>query len=138
VNGWNADVDRARQRLRQDLADLEDCVAELRHFAARYETEPPDEPMRELTDFARSDDAPTELRRVQEQVDRGQVSWTRVLDGEAAGLIDRRSSALIRERLADLAAVAAAVRSGEPPDQAAARVEAARRRAADDGEREPR
>jgi hypothetical protein len=137
VNEWNEDADRARQRLRNDFAELEDCVARLQRFTAAYEQEPQDEPMRELTEFARSEGAPPELRRVQEQVDRGQVSWTRVLDGEAGGLIDRRAGALIAERLADLATVAQAVRAGVPSDEAAARVEEARRRATDGRDREP-
>lgn len=136
MNEWNVEADCARQRLRHDLADLAECVAKLRSFAILHEWEAHDEPIRELNEFARSDDAPPDLRRVQERVDRGELSWSRVLEGKAGGLVDPRAGAFIAERLADLAMVGRAIRSGIPPDEAAAQVTAARRRTADAGNEE--
>lgn len=56
----------------------------------------------DLTDFekyARSGEAPSDIRRVQAKVDRGEVTWTQVFTGET----DDRDSASILSRITKLA-----------------------------------
>lgn len=41
----------------------------------------------ELSEFARGDRAPRELRALQQRVDRGELTWERVALGEVGGLV---------------------------------------------------
>ncbi|WP_117209569.1 hypothetical protein [Allorhizocola rhizosphaerae] len=117
------DVEQARQRLQARLDELHQCTAELGRWAATYQQRAQEEDderdRQELAEFARSADAPPELRSLQQQIERGELSWHGVLIGDADGVMDERVSAFLAGRLASLAALGEALRSGMSAEEAA-------------------
>jgi hypothetical protein len=125
------DIDHARRRLTAGLDELDQCAAELRQWSAIYEERAKEEDgqaKEELAQHARSAQAPQELRRLQEQVDRGELSWYGALTGEADDVIDRRAGAFLAERLASLPMLGEALRSGASAQEAVELVASAQER----------
>jgi hypothetical protein len=116
------DIELARKRLQAGIEELNQRAAELHRWAdtyhqrARVESE---EAKAELDEFARSPEAPPELRKLAEQVDRGELSWYGALLGEADGVMDPAALKLLHEGFSGLAAMGEALRSGASVEEVA-------------------
>ncbi len=122
-----SDIELATQRFRAGLDELGQCSAELHRWAGIYQQRAQaesEEAKQELADFARSSDAPPQLRKLQEQIDRGELSWYSALLGEADGVMDPSALRFLQERLAGLPAMGEALRSGASLEEAAERGQA--------------
>ncbi|HEX6682669.1 MAG TPA: hypothetical protein VF062_07740 [Candidatus Limnocylindrales bacterium] len=117
-----SDIEVAKQRLHARLEELSQYAAQLHRWAdiynerAQVESE---EDERELAEFARSADAPPQLRKLQEQIDRGELSWYGALLGEADGVMDPSALGFLQDRLAGLPAMGEALQSGASVEEAA-------------------
>lgn len=108
-----SDIEQARQRFQACLDELSRRTDELNRHARTFMREAEQEQARrELADFARSDEAPPELRRLQMQIDRGELSWYSALFGEANGVMDESARRFLEDRTAGLPALGEALRSG--------------------------
>ncbi len=117
-----SDIEHARWRVQAGLEQLNQCAAELRRWAEVYEQRAQEEHAevrQELSEYARSAGAPQELRQLQEQIDRGELSWYGALIGEADEVIDRRAREFLAGRLESLSVLGEALRSGASVQEAA-------------------
>jgi hypothetical protein len=119
-----SDIEAAKQRLQAGIEDLQRCATDLQRWADTYHERAQvesEEEKRELIEFARSADAPPELRKLQEQIDRGELSWYSVLFGEADGVMDASALRFLQDRLADLPEMGEQLRSGASVEEVAQR-----------------
>ncbi len=119
-----SDIELAQHRLQASLEELGQSVAELHRWADTYRQRgqmESDEAKQELADFARSAGSPPELRKLQEQIDRGELSWYGALFGEADGVMDPSALKFLQDRLASLPLMGEALRSGASVQEAVER-----------------
>jgi hypothetical protein len=117
-----SDIELAKRRLQAGIEDLQTCATDLQRWADTYHERAQvesEEAKRELTEFARSADAPPELRKLQEQIDRGELSWYGVLFGEADGVMDPSALRFLQDRLAALPEMGEQLRSGASVEEVA-------------------
>jgi hypothetical protein len=118
------DIAEARQRLTASLDEMRECTIRLRRWTAMYEALATDEDDadNELSEYARSADAPEELRKLQSVVDRRQLPWQDVVLGKADHVLDRGVRDYLAQCLDNLTVLGEAVRSGASPEEAATQV----------------
>jgi hypothetical protein len=119
-----SDIELAKQRLWASLEELGQCAAGLHRWADTYHQRvqaESEQDKRELAEYARSDEAAPEMRKLQEQIDRGELSWHGALLGEADAVMGPAALTFLRDRLAALPAMGEALRSGASLEEAVER-----------------